>query len=134
MLAGIEELHLKWCARAGSNRRHSVRLRYLFAAYIVYSSTRTLLAASDIATLHGSTHAFVTQLHVTLLAGSEIAAVIATLIKPIAKVATYLLLAIFTIAATIDTLLGEIPAQLALYASIALFFLSDRTKRAVQKE
>ena len=99
------------------------RFRYVFVAYIVYASLKSMVMAPQIAAQHGA------QLRVQLyvLAGVEVLAALGLLVRRLTGAATLTLLGVFVIATLIDVSLGEVPAHLLLYAPITLLLRKAAT-------
>ena len=99
------------------------RFRYVFVAYIVYASVKTLLAAPQLAAAHAAAHAGLLATHLYALALVEILAAVGLLLPRLVSAATVLLLAVFAVAAVMDLSLGEAPVHLLLYAAITVLLL-----------
>ena len=95
------------------------RFRYVFVAYIVYASIKTMATAAQIAAAHGA-HTDLLRRHLYALAGVEVAAALGMLMPRVASLASVVLLGVFAVAAAIDLSFGDVPAHLVLYATITL--------------
>ena len=95
-------------------------LRLSYCAFIGWASIQTFLAGGHDA-------------HVRILAGAEIAAILAFLVPALEIGATAILLAVYAIAALLTLLQGEPPVRFVFYAATALYIVwaSRRTGRAV---
>jgi len=111
-----------------SAQRALVIFRAVFVAFIVFVSTRALLAASTIA--YGA-HA--QPAHIIALATIEIAAALALLWAGTEQIAAGVLVFVFAVGAVLDTRAGDVPVRYAYYAATALFiaFLRRRLAEAV---
>jgi hypothetical protein len=101
-----------------------------YVAYIVYLSVKTFIAAGELAgsaaaNAHHSAR-LVTAGHLRLLAGTEVVAALAFLNASAELYAGCVLLAIYAIAFTLDTLGGRFPVHLLFYAATVLLFLGMR--------
>jgi hypothetical protein len=99
------------------------RFRYVYVAYIVYASVKTMVLAPQLVAAHAAGHGALLDRHLHLLALVEIAAAVGVLLPLLAQAATVLLLGVFAGAALIDIGLGEAPVHLLLYAACALLLL-----------
>jgi hypothetical protein len=93
------------------------RFRYLFAAYIVYATIRTLLAATPIVAAHPG-HTVMTQRHLVVLCGLEFLFAFGILIERIRRNSSIALILVFIVAGAISVFFGENPMHLVLYAAI----------------
>ena len=99
------------------------RFRYLYVAYIVYASLKTMVVAPQLLVTHAAGHGTLLGTHLYALALIEIMAAVGLLLPRLAPASTMLLLAVYAVAALIDLALGEAPVHLLLYAAIALLLL-----------
>jgi hypothetical protein len=90
-------------------------LRWSFCAFIVYASVQTFWAAWS---GHGEPHHG--RVGLLALSGVEAIAALALLVPRLAPVATWVLCAVFAIAAVLTIAAGEAPLRFAYYAATAI--------------
>jgi hypothetical protein len=98
--------------------------RYVYVAYIVYASAKTLVFA--LGAMHGLPLMFHLPVFLMGLASLEIAAALLFLAERHEVTACAALLAIYAVASAITVAQGEVPAHLVFYAATALFIVVSR--------
>jgi hypothetical protein len=106
--------------------RSTLAFRWVFVAFIVIASARTVIDTGHIASDHSS-------LGIVVLGTSEIAAALLFLLRRTQIIGLLLLLMIFAIATTLSLLEGELPYRFAYYAASAMFIVAvDRAQPATR--
>ena len=95
------------------------RFRYVFTAYIVYASVKTIASVEQIVAAHPA-HALLARSHLVVLGSVEILFAVGLLVPRLRFASAIGLLLVFGTAGAIDLSLGEVPLHLVLYAAATL--------------